>query len=64
MIWLKRRQKIRPTDIARELNVSRAFVSKALRMAEVRIENLLKHVASVNRVKVKHMSGKYGIAVG
>ena len=33
-------------------------------MAEDRIENLLKHVASVNHVKVKHLSGKFGIAVG
>ncbi len=33
-------------------------------MAEVRIENVLKHVASVNRVKVRHISGKFGLAVG
>ncbi|MHA2379165.1 MAG: hypothetical protein ACXADS_07805 [Candidatus Thorarchaeota archaeon] len=64
LIWLKRRQKSRPSDIARELDVSRQFVSKAQRMAEKRIANLLKHAASVNRVKVKHLSGKYGIAVG
>ena len=33
-------------------------------MAEVRIENMLKHVASMNRVKVRYISGKFGIAVG
>ncbi|MFW9802729.1 MAG: hypothetical protein ACFFFC_08770 [Candidatus Thorarchaeota archaeon] len=64
LIWLKRRQKVLPSQIARELKVSRPFVSKAQRIAEERIGTLLKHAASVNRVKIRHLSPKYGFAVG
>ncbi|MFX1560574.1 MAG: hypothetical protein ACFFBL_08290 [Promethearchaeota archaeon] len=64
MIWLKRRQKVLPSDIAREFKVSRPFVSKAQRVAEERIGQLLKHAASVNRIKIRHMSSEYGFAVG
>jgi hypothetical protein len=53
-----------PSDIASELNVSRPFVSKAQRIAEERIGDLLKHTASVNRIKLRHMSPEYGFAVG
>jgi hypothetical protein len=64
LIWLKRRQKILPSDIASEFNVSRPFVSKAQRVAEERIGSLLKHAASVNRIKLRHMSPEYGFAMG
>ncbi len=64
LIWLKRRQKVIPSEIAREFNVSRPFVSKAQRIAEERIGKLLKHAASVNRIKLRHISPSYGFAVG
>ena len=64
LIWLRRRQKERPSTIAKELNVSRPFVSKAQRIAEARINKLLRHAASINRIKVRHISTRYGIAVG
>lgn len=64
LIWLKRRQQIRPSIIAEELQVSRPFVSKAQRRAEARIEKLLQHAASINRIEVEHLSSRYGIAVG
>jgi hypothetical protein len=64
LIWLKRRQNILPSDIASELNVSRPFVSKAQRIAEERIGDLLKHAAHVNRVKLRYLSPEYGFAVG
>jgi hypothetical protein len=63
-IWLRRRQKALPSIIAKEFNVSRPFVSKAQRIAEERIGKLLKHAASVNRVKLDHMSTHYGFGVG
>jgi hypothetical protein len=58
-IWLRRRQKALPSIIAKEFNVSRPFVSKAQRIAEERIGKLLKHAASVNRIKLDHMSTHY-----
>jgi hypothetical protein len=46
------------------MNVKRPFVSKAQRIAEARIDKLLRHAASINRIKVRHISSQYGIAVG
>jgi hypothetical protein len=63
-IWQKRRQEIPPSEIAKELDVSRAFVSKAQRIAEERIEKILLYTASSNRVGVRHISPRYGFAVG
>ena len=62
LIWQKRRQQVRPSDIAEELEVSRAFVSKYQQRAEARIEKLLKHAASINRIQVMQLSSRYGIA--
>ncbi|MHA2313430.1 MAG: hypothetical protein ACXADF_18275 [Candidatus Thorarchaeota archaeon] len=64
IIWLRRRQKDRPTDIARDLKVSRPFVTMEQKRAEARIEKLIQHAASVNRVKIRRMSAQYGIAEG
>ncbi|MFX0054604.1 MAG: hypothetical protein ACFFAX_16960 [Promethearchaeota archaeon] len=64
LIWLRRRQKERPSEIAKDLKVSRPFVTMAQKTAEERIEQLLQHSASVNRVKIEHLSPKYGIAKG
>ena len=50
--------------IARELEVSRALVSKAQRIAEERIGKILLHTASTNRMSIRHMSPRYGFAVG
>ena len=63
-IWQKRRQEIPPSAIARELNVSRALVSKTQRIAEERIESILLHSASTNRINIQHISPRYGFAVG
>ncbi len=63
-IWLKRRQEIPPSSIARELKVSRALVSKTQRIAEERIERILLHSASANRINIEHISPRYGFAVG
>jgi hypothetical protein len=63
-IWLQRRQEIEPSKIAKQLAVSRPFVSKAQRIAEERIEKLLIHTAHVNRIQVRNLSSKYGFAVG
>jgi hypothetical protein len=64
LIWLKRRKHIRPSVIAEELEVSRAFVSKYQQRAETRIKKLLNHAATINRIKLNHLSPRYGIAAG
>ena len=64
LIWLKRRQEIPPYKIARELKVSPPLVSKAQRFAETRMEQILLHTASTNRISIRHMSPRYGFAVG
>lgn len=63
-VWLKRRQKNLPSNIAKELAVSRPYVSQAQRIAQERIEGLIKHTAKVNRIDLQHMSAEYGFAVG
>ena len=63
-IWLRRRQNNLPSDIAKELAVSRPYVSQAQRIAEERIESLLRHTAKVNRIVLQNMSPEYGFAVG
>jgi hypothetical protein len=64
MIWLKRRQRTRPSIIAEELHVSRPFVSKSQERAEKRIKKLLEHAASINRIEVTHLNTRLGVAVG
>jgi len=64
LIWLKRRQNTRPSAIARELHVSAPFITKAQRIAEQRIENLLSNAAYVNRIKLTQMSPAHGFALG
>ncbi len=63
-IWLKRRQDIAPSVIADDMKVSRPFVSKSIRIAEERIEKLLRNAANINRIQIQHISAKHGIAVG
>ncbi|MHA3963971.1 MAG: hypothetical protein AM325_010560, partial [Candidatus Thorarchaeota archaeon SMTZ1-45] len=62
LIWLRRRQKEKPSEIAKDLKVSRPFVTMAQKTAEERILKLLQHTASVNRVKIERLSTRYGIA--
>ncbi len=64
LIWLRRRQKERPTDIANDLQVSRPFVTMEQKRAEGRIKKLIEHAASVDRVKIERFSARYGIAEG
>lgn len=64
VVWLRRRQKNLPSDIAKELSVSRPYVSQAQRIAEERIEGLIKHTAKVNRIDLQFVSAEYGFAVG
>ncbi|MFX1560890.1 MAG: hypothetical protein ACFFBL_09920 [Promethearchaeota archaeon] len=64
LIWLRRRRKDRPSEIAKDLRMSRPYVSIEQKKAEDRIRNLIEHAASVNRVKIERMSAQYGIAEG
>ena len=64
LIWLRQRQRERPSEIARDLKVSRPFVTMSQKRAESRIEKLLQHAASINRIMIKHLSAQYGVAIG
>lgn len=64
LIWQKRRNRTPPSLIAQELDVSRALVSKAQRIAEERIERILRHIASTNRIRIQRVSSRYGFASG
>jgi len=64
LIWFKRRKKVRPSEIADELDVSRAFVSKSQRIAKQRIKRLMEHAASINRVELTKVSPAQGFAFG
>lgn len=63
-IWLKRRQRVRPSEIAEELQVSRPFVSKTQQRAEAKIKKLLEHAAAINRIEVQCLNPRFGIVVG
>ena len=63
-IWLQRRQDVSPSIIAKQMRVSRPYVSKAQKVAEQRISKLMKNAAMINRISIKHSSSKYGFAVG
>jgi hypothetical protein len=64
LIWLRRRQNDRPSEIAKDLKVSRPYVTMEQKRAEERITKLLQHAASVNRVTIHRLSAEYGIAEG
>jgi hypothetical protein len=64
LIWMKRRLQIPPSVIAKELDVSRPFVSQAQRIAENRIKKLLLTAAHMNRITIDNISPRYGFAVG
>jgi hypothetical protein len=64
LIWLKRRSNIPPSVIAKELKVSRPFVSQAQKIAEGRIKKLLLSAAQMNRISIDDMSTEFGFARG
>ena len=55
---------IPPSEIARELKVSRPFVSQAQRIAKGRIKKLMLAAAQMNRVKIDSLSTDFGFAIG
>jgi hypothetical protein len=63
-IWLKRRSKVPPSIIAKELKVSRPFVSQAQKIAEGRIKKLLLSAAQMNRISIDDISTESGFARG
>ncbi|TFG12747.1 hypothetical protein EU537_08615 [Candidatus Thorarchaeota archaeon] len=63
-IWMKRRRSVSPSEIARNLKVSRPYISKAQRIAEKRITKLLRNAASINRIDIESLSSRFGFASG
>jgi hypothetical protein len=64
LIWLKRRSEVPPSIIAKELNVSRPFVSQAQKIAEGRIKKLLLAAAHMNRISIDRINPEFGFALG
>lgn len=64
LIWLKRRSGIAPSVIAKELDVSRPFISQSQKIAEQRIEIILRAAAQMNRITLNHISPEFGFASG
>ncbi|MHA1137163.1 MAG: hypothetical protein ACTSSE_11825 [Candidatus Thorarchaeota archaeon] len=64
IIWLKRRSNIPPSVIAKELKVSRPFVSQAQKIAEGRIKKLILAAAQMNRISIDNISTEFGFARG
>lgn len=64
VIWLQRRQKVNPSHLADQMSVSRPYISKAHRIAVLRIENLLRNAAQMTRIDIHSLSGEQGFAVG
>jgi hypothetical protein len=64
LIWMKRRLQIPPSVIAKEMDVSRPFVSQAQRIAENRIKKLLLTAAQMNRITIDNISPRFGFAIG
>ncbi|RLI54413.1 MAG: hypothetical protein DRO87_09360 [Candidatus Thorarchaeota archaeon] len=63
-IWSLRRKQVRPVDIAEQLSVSKAFISKSQRIAEERIDGLMRHAARSNRIRLDRVSPQHGFAQG
>ena len=63
-VWIRRRKRVAPSEIAKELKVSRPFVSKAHRIARRRVSNLLKNAAAINRITLSNSSPDHGFAYG
>lgn len=64
LIWKKRRERCPPSKIAKELKVSRPYISKSQRIAEQRIKSLLQHAASINGMSISNLSATHGFAEG
>ncbi|MFW9848735.1 MAG: hypothetical protein ACFFF4_06320 [Candidatus Thorarchaeota archaeon] len=63
-IWHMRWHRISVTDIAKQLGISKPMVSKAYRIAQKRIKDLLLHTASTFRIEIQRISPEFGFAVG
>jgi len=63
-IWNLRWHNISVTEIAKQLKISKPMVSKAYKIAQNRIENLIIHTASTFRVNIQNISPEFGFAVG
>jgi len=63
-VWIRRRKKVAPSQIAKELKVSRPFVSKAQRIARQRVSKLLVNAAAINRITISQSSPDHGFAIG
>ena len=63
-IWNLKRNEKTGKEIAKEINVDPAFVSRSIKEANKRIKKLLKEVGKMNKIKLDLISGELGMARG
>jgi transcriptional regulator len=63
-IWVLNRKKKSGRVIAKQKNVTPAFVSQSLKEAKQRIEDLLKDSARANKIKIEVLNSELGFARG
>jgi transcriptional regulator len=63
-IWHLKSTGIAEASVARELNVTRQTIHKALDIANSKIDESLKEVAKLNKIKIQTVNSATGILVG
>jgi hypothetical protein len=63
-IWEYKRTGLREASIARELQVSRQTVHKAVNIAQLKIAESLEETARINRIKIKTVDPMKGYLLG
>ncbi len=63
-IWALKRNKMTGREIAQQIRVDPAFVSRSLKEANKRIEELLEEAGRMNKIKLSLVNGEMGIAHG
>ncbi|KYK28851.1 MAG: hypothetical protein HXS48_13460 [Theionarchaea archaeon] len=62
--WLKRREGKKNIEIAREYNISKQAVGKALQAADKKILKILIEMAQANRIEIRHIDEEKGLLYG
>ncbi|MHA2305714.1 MAG: hypothetical protein ACXACU_10000 [Candidatus Hodarchaeales archaeon] len=63
-IWNMKRNKLKGGEIAKQIKVDPAFVSRSLKETNKRIERLLKDAGKMNKIKLNLTNGELGFARG
>ncbi|PVX23663.1 MAG: hypothetical protein CW716_11640 [Candidatus Bathyarchaeum sp.] len=64
LIWDRRRKGLKEASIARELQVSRQTIHRALSIAHLKILESLEETARINKIKIKKVNPVRGFLIG